>query len=106
MPIGEPVPVLEVDDVQLELEAHRVRVAGRAVPLPAQEMRLLSVLMERAGHVLTRRELLDLAWGPGYPDHNKTLEVHIRRLRVKLDTPGCPSRIRTVFRLGYIFDVS
>ncbi len=95
---------VRVGAVTLDPGAFRVHVDGHSISLSAQELRLLRVLMENAGRVLTRRVLLDDAWGVGYPDHNKTLEVHVRRLRVKLGEGAGTSPIRTVRGVGYIFD--
>lgn len=98
------VDPLRVGCITLEPDAFRVHVDGHAIALSAQELKLLRVLMSNAGRVLSRRTLLDDAWGVGYPDHNKTLEVHVRRLRVKLDDGAGASPIRTVRGVGYIFD--
>lgn len=96
--------VLVVGDVELDIDGHRLLVQHRVVPAAEQELRLLAVLMANAGRVLARRFLLDEAWRVGYPDHNKTLEVHVRRIRGKIDRPGVPSHIRTVRGIGYVFD--
>ena len=68
---------------------------------------LLTLLMADAGKVLTRRELLDGAWGEGYPDHNKTLDVHVLRVRKKILKAGSSAGecIRTIRSVGYIFDL-
>lgn len=91
-------------DVELDLAAHQVRVDGVVVELSLKEFRLLAILMGGAGTVQTRRSLLDRIWGPGYPDTNKTLDVHIARLRRKLGVSGLAVPIRTVRGIGYIFD--
>jgi DNA-binding response OmpR family regulator len=97
--------VLRANGVVLDLNGHRAFADGAEVMLSRKEFELLRVLLESAGHVLSRRHLLDTVWCTGYADSNKTLEVHIRRLRRKLD-PGSPApRIRTVRGLGYVFDV-
>lgn len=96
--------LLHVNGVDLDLDGHRVFADGTEVMLARKEYDLLRMLVENAGRVLTRREILDAVWGQGYLDRNKTLDVHIRRLRRKLG-PGPDSRIRTVRGLGYIFDI-
>lgn len=99
--------ILAASGVQLDLDGVQVFVDGHAVRMPMREFELLRMLMENAGKVITRRELLDTLWAPGYPDTNKTLEVHVRRLRAKIEpTPRSPQRIRTVRGIGYIFDLT
>lgn len=97
--------VLRVADVHLDLDGHQLRVGAHQVPLALKEFQLLATLMGNAGRVLSRRELLDAGWGPAYADHNKTLDVHVLRLRRKLNPLGGPARIRTVRGLGYVFDL-
>jgi DNA-binding response OmpR family regulator len=100
------LPVLRVGDVLLELEGYRVRLPdGSYVPLRAKEHRLLRVLMENHGRVLSEHELLTRAWGPDYQADSNTLAVHIRRLRHALD-PGrgrTYRHIRNIPRAGYTF---
>ena len=96
--------LLRVNGVALDIDGHRAFADGTEVILARKEYALLRVLLENAGRVLTRRQLLDAVWRPGYADHNKTLEVHVRRLRGKLG-PAC-SRIRTVRGIGYVFDIN
>jgi DNA-binding winged helix-turn-helix (wHTH) protein/DNA-binding GntR family transcriptional regulator len=102
---GGPRP-LDVNGVRLDLEGRRVYADGIEVVLTRKEYNLLRVLVEHAGHALSRRELLDLVWHPGHMDENKTLEVHIRRLRYKLDPESDTPRIRTVRGVGYVFDTA
>jgi two-component system, OmpR family, response regulator RegX3 len=98
--------LLTVGPVELNLDGMAVRVAGRSVHMAPKEFELLATLMENAGRLLTRRELLDAVWGEGYPDRNKTLDVHIRRLRRHLEVdPDAYARMRTVRGLGYVFDI-
>lgn len=97
--------VLRLGDVELRLDAHQALVAGAPIHLPHREFQVLHILMDNAGRVVSRRELLDTLWEPGHTDSNKTLEVHLTRLRRRLNTPGTPERIRTVRGLGYIFDL-
>ena len=97
--------LLLVHGVGIDLDGHRVFADGTEIRLPRKEFDLLRALLENAGRVLGRRELLDAVWGTGYEDANKTLEVHIRRLRGKLGAKPAASRIRTVRGIGYVFDV-
>jgi two-component system response regulator RegX3 len=97
--------LLIVNGVGIDLDGHRVFVDGAEVSLSPKEFVLLHLLLENAGRAIARRQLLDAVWGPGYPDGNKTLEVHIRRLRSKLDPRSPAPRIRTVRGTGYVFDV-
>lgn len=96
---------LRVNGVVLGIGGHRVFADGAEIPLSRKEFDLLCVLVENAGRVVSRRDLLDTVWHPWHPDRNKTLEVHIRRLRLKLDPGSQAPRIRTVRGLGYIFDL-
>lgn len=98
--------VLKVGDVELQLDGYRLLVRGTPVHLPHKEFVILRQLMDNAGRVVTRRELLDNAWGPDKADVRNYLEVHIRRLRTKVEiNVNQPTRIRTVRRVGYIFDL-
>ena len=94
--------VLVVDDVLVDTESHEVRVRGDLVNLPLKEFELLTLLMENTGRVLTRGTLIDRVWGSDYVGDTKTLDVHIKRLRGKIeDDPSNPSRIVTIRGLGY-----
>jgi two-component system response regulator RegX3 len=96
---------LEVGDVHLDSERHEVLVRGEQVNLPLKEFELLELLLENAGRVLTRDTLIDRVWGPGYVGDTKTLDVHVKRLRAKIeDDPAVPKRIVTIRGLGYKFD--
>jgi DNA-binding response OmpR family regulator len=98
--------LLTVGPVELNLDGMAVRVGGRQVHMAPKEFELLAVLMQNAGRLLTRRQLLDAVWGEGYPDRNKTLDVHIRRLRRHLEAdPEALARMRTVRGLGYVYDI-
>ncbi|MGH3843671.1 MAG: winged helix-turn-helix domain-containing protein [Pseudonocardiaceae bacterium] len=98
--------ILRVGDVELQLDGHRLIVRGKPVHLPHKEFVILEQLMDNAGRVVTRRELLDNAWGPDRADVRNYLEVHIRRLRTKVESDvDRPTRIRTVRGVGYIFDL-
>ncbi|MDR2381217.1 MAG: response regulator transcription factor [Bifidobacteriaceae bacterium] len=97
--------VIEVAGVRLDPERHRVWVDGEEVNLPLREFSLLEVLMEHAGRVLTRPQLLDRVWGADFFGDTKTLDVHIRRLRSRIEPqPASPARLVTVRGLGYRFE--
>jgi two-component system response regulator RegX3 len=100
-----PRRLLRCNGVELDVDGIRARVDGALIHLPLKEFQLLQTLMESPGRVIARRELIDLVWGPGYADSTNTLDVHILRLRRKLEpAPNSVRRIRTVRRLGYVFD--
>jgi two-component system, OmpR family, response regulator RegX3 len=95
---------MEVGDVTVDLERHEVEVRGQPVNLPLKEFEVLSLLVENAGRVLTRELLIDRVWGMDYVGDTKTLDVHIKRLRAKVETdPANPVRIVTIRGLGYKF---
>ncbi len=97
--------VLEVGDVRLDPGRHEVTIRGESVQLPLKEFELLEVLLENAGRVLTREVLIDRVWGPHYVGDTKTLDVHIKRLRAKVEPdPAQPQRIKTIRGLGYKFE--
>ena len=97
--------VLEVQDIRLDPERHEVTVGDRRVAMPLKEFQLLEVLLRNAGRVLTRTTLIDRVWGPGYVGDTKTLDVHVKRLRSKLEAePSSPQRIVTIRGLGYRFE--
>jgi two-component system response regulator RegX3 len=97
--------VLQVGDVTLDPESHEVVVRGELVQLPLKEFELLELLLDNAGRVLTREVLIDRVWGPDYVGDTKTLDVHVKRLRSKVEhDPSHPSRIVTIRGLGYKYD--
>ncbi|HMG43714.1 MAG TPA: response regulator transcription factor [Acidimicrobiales bacterium] len=97
--------VLEVGDVRLDPERHEVEVRGTQVRLPLKEFELLEILLANAGRVLPRETLIDRVWGADYVGDTKTLDVHVKRLRTKVeDDPSLPSRIVTIRGLGYKYD--
>jgi len=101
-PNGLPDGRLELGDVLIDMNSHEVVVRGEVVPLPLKEFDLLAALGEHAGHVLTRDQLISRVWGDDYVGDTKTLDVHIKRLRSKIETdPSSPSRIVTIRGLGY-----
>jgi two-component system response regulator RegX3 len=96
--------VLRSGAVELDVDAHEVRVAGEAIPVRPKEFDLLESLMRRRGRLATRETLIDEVWGPDYFGATKTLDVHIKRLRQKLEAdPARPRHIVTVRGLGYKF---
>ena len=99
----DEVPV-EASGVRVDRSRHEVLVDERPVDLPPKEFDLLAVLVEHAGRVLTRNQLIDEVWGPDYVGDTKTLDVHIRRLRGRIEEdPQQPERIQTVRGVGYRF---
>ncbi|MDN6557363.1 MAG: response regulator transcription factor [Acidipropionibacterium acidipropionici] len=102
---GDMSDVIEESGVRMDVERHEVSVGGREVSLALKEFELLEVLLRNAGRVMTRGQLIDLVWGPDYVGDTKTLDVHIKRLRAKIEAdPSHPVRIITVRGLGYKFD--
>ena len=96
---------LEVGDVVLDPERHEVLVRGEPVQLPLKEFELLEILLANAGRVLTRDTLIDRVWGTDYVGDTKTLDVHVKRLRAKVeDDPSAPTRIVTIRGLGYKYE--
>jgi two-component system response regulator RegX3 len=96
---------IEVGDVRLDPERHEVFVRGAPVSLPLKEFELLEILLANAGRVLTRETLIDRVWGPHYVGDTKTLDVHVKRLRSKVeDNPSAPQRITTIRDLGYKYE--
>jgi two-component system response regulator RegX3 len=97
--------VLEVGDVRLDAERHEVTIRGEVVSMPLKEFELLTLLLANAGRVLTRDTLIDRVWGADYMGDTKTLDVHIKRLRAKVeDDPAHPIRIVTIRGLGYRYE--
>jgi phosphate regulon transcriptional regulator PhoB len=98
---------LRFDELEVDLEAHRVFLAGKEVSLAPQEFRLLSFLAKHPNRVYTREQLLSNAWEPGGFVDPRTVDVHIRRLRARIEPdPSQPSRIETVRGAGYRFNPS
>jgi two-component system response regulator RegX3 len=99
------VPTLAAGPVRMDVERHVVTVAGSAVQLPLKEFELLELLLRNAGRVLTRGQLIDRVWGADYVGDTKTLDVHVKRLRSKVEPePSTPRYIVTVRGLGYKFE--
>jgi DNA-binding response OmpR family regulator len=105
---GEPAAgdsVLEAGDVRMELETHTATRGGQALDLTVKEFELLRVLLERAGKVVRRDELVHEVWDPAWFGSTKTLDVHVSALRKKLgDDPASPRYIHTVRGVGFRFD--
>jgi len=96
---------LAVGQVVLDPDEHRVTIDGEDVALPLKEFELLHLLLANAGRVLPRETLIDRVWGSDYVGDTKTLDVHIKRLRAKVEpNPTSPTRIITYRGLGYKFD--
>ena len=100
------VGVLEAGPVRMDIDRHTVSVNGQPVTLPLKEFDLLEFLMRNAGRVLTRGQLIDRVWGADYVGDTKTLDVHVKRLRSKIEPdPSTPVHLLTVRGLGYKFEV-
>jgi two-component system response regulator RegX3 len=98
-------PTLEAGGVRMDVERHVVSVRGDDVRFPLKEFELLEMLLRNAGRVLTRGQLIDRVWGSDYVGDTKTLDVHVKRLRAKIETdPANPEFLVTVRGLGYKFD--
>ena len=94
--------VLEAGPVRMDVERHVVAVDGETVALPLKEFDLLELLLRNAGRVLTRGQLIDRVWGSDYVGDTKTLDVHVKRLRAKIEPdPANPTYLLTVRGLGY-----
>jgi two-component system response regulator RegX3 len=103
---GELLPqVLAAGPVRMDVERHVVTVDGGEVPLPLKEFDLLEYLLRNVGRVLTRGQLIDRVWGADYVGDTKTLDVHVKRLRSKIEPdPASPRHLVTVRGLGYKFE--
>jgi two-component system response regulator RegX3 len=100
-----PETVLEAGGIRLDQERHEVSVRGAQVSLPLKEFELLEILMENRNRVLTRQTLIDRVWGFDYVGDTKTLDVHVKRLRARLEEDRHdPRLIVTVRGVGYRFD--
>ena len=98
-------PVVEAGPVVIDPERHLVLVEGKPVSMPLKEFDLLEYLVRNAGRVLTRGQLIDRVWGSDYVGDTKTLDVHVKRLRAKVEAdPAHPVHLLTVRGLGYKFE--
>jgi two-component system, OmpR family, response regulator RegX3 len=96
---------LEAGSVRMDVERHVVTVSGEEVRLPLKEFELLELFLRNAGRVLTRGQLIDRVWGADYVGDTKTLDVHVKRLRAKIEPdPAHPRHLVTVRGLGYKYD--
>jgi len=94
--------VLTVGTVRMDVDRHTVTVDGANVAFPLKEFELLELFMRNAGRVLTRGQLIDRVWGSDYVGDTKTLDVHVKRIRAKIEKdPGSPTLLVTVRGLGY-----
>ena len=97
---------IEAGSVRIDIERHVVSVRGENITMPLKEFDLLELLVRNSGRVLTRNQLIDRVWGADYVGDTKTLDVHIRRLRAKIEIdPSTPIHINTVRGLGYKFEI-
>jgi two-component system response regulator RegX3 len=97
--------VLEAGSVRMDLDRHIVEVHGEKVAMPLKEFELLELLLENVNRVLTRGQIIDRVWGANYYGDTKTLDVHIKRIRSKIeDDPARPEHLLTVRGLGYKFE--
>jgi two-component system response regulator RegX3 len=97
--------VLDGGRVVLDIDRHAVTVAGKEISMPLKEFELLEVLMRNSGRVLTRGQLIDRVWGSDYFGDTKTLDVHIKRIRSRIEEdPALPAKLVTVRGLGYRFE--
>ena len=95
-------PVLEVGRVRMDVGRHEVAVDGEAVAMPPREFELLELFMRNPGRVLARGEIIDRVWGADYVGDTKTLDVHVKRIRAKIEVePGEPKLLITVRGVGY-----
>ena len=96
---------IEVGPVRIDVDRHVVTVRGEQMPMPLKEFDLLEILVRNSGRVLTRAQLIDRVWGSDYVGDTKTLDVHIKRLRAKVEAdPAHPLHLVTVRGLGYKYD--
>ena len=104
---ASPSSALAIGGLVLDPDEHRVALDGEPLSLPLKEFELLHLLMANAGRVLTREQLIDRVWGSDYVGDTKTLDVHVKRLRAKVEAdPANPTRIVTIRGLGYRFERS
>lgn len=104
--VQESAPgIIEAGSVRMDLDRHIVEVHGEKVSMPLKEFELLELLLENANRVLTRGQIIDRVWGSNYFGDTKTLDVHIKRIRSKIeDDPARPVHLLTVRGLGYKFE--
>lgn len=104
-PVAAAPAALKAGPVEIDVDRHTVRVNGAEVPMPLKEFDLLEFLVRNSGRVLTRSQLIDRVWGSDYFGDTKTLDVHVKRLRAKIEPdPARPKYLLTVRGLGYKFE--
>lgn len=104
-PVSKTPGIIEVGSVRMDVDRHIVEVHGEKVSMPLKEFELLELLLENANRVLTRGQIIDRVWGSNYFGDTKTLDVHIKRIRSKIeDDPARPVHLLTVRGLGYKFE--
>ncbi|MCT1559912.1 response regulator transcription factor, partial [Brevibacterium casei] len=97
--------ILEAGGVRIDVERHVVSVRGEELSMPLKEFELLEILVRNSGRVMTRGQLIDRIWGEDYVGDTKTLDVHVKRLRAKVEeNPSEPQLLTTVRGLGYKFE--
>ncbi|KRC49403.1 XRE family transcriptional regulator [Leifsonia sp. Root227] len=97
--------ILEAGSVRMDVDRHTVQVNGSEISMPLKEFELLELLLRNAGRVLTRGQLIDRVWGSDYFGDTKTLDVHIKRIRSRIEeSPSEPAMLVTVRGLGYRFN--
>jgi two-component system response regulator RegX3 len=100
-----PEGVITAGPVRIDVERHQVNINDQLVSLPLKEFELLEFLVRNSGRVLTRSQLIDRVWGSDYFGDTKTLDVHVKRLRAKIEKdPANPTYIQTIRGLGYKFE--
>ncbi len=105
VPVSETPGIIEVGSVRMDIDRHIVEVHGEKISMPLKEFELLELLLENANRVLTRGQIIDRVWGSNYFGDTKTLDVHIKRIRSKIeDDPARPVHLLTVRGLGYKFE--
>ena len=105
-PVQDDSGVLRAGPVVMDLDRHTVSVNGEKIQMPLKEFELLELLMENVNRVLTRGQIIDRVWGSNYFGDTKTLDVHVKRVRSKIeDDPSRPRHLLTVRGLGYKFEV-
>jgi two-component system response regulator RegX3 len=102
----DSIGAIESGPIRMDVERHTLTVNGESVPMPLKEFELLEFLMRNSGRVLTRGQLMDRVWGSNYVGDGKTLDVHIKRIRSKIEPdPANPVYLSTIRGLGYRFEI-
>ncbi len=102
----DAIGAVESGPIRMDVERHTLTVNGVSVPMPLKEFELLEFLMRNSGRVLTRGQLMDRVWGSNYVGDGKTLDVHIKRIRSKIEPdPANPVYLSTIRGLGYRFEI-